>query len=159
MEREAAEATRSRLRDQLFDVLYRDNPLQVPQTLVNEQVTELQQQMARRMGAEGAASQPREAYEEPARRRVALGLIVGEIVRTQQLKVDRARVDQRLTALVAQYPDPEAVRRQYLGSRPAMEQIESAVLEDQALDWVVSQAKVNDKPLSFAELTGFNRTG
>jgi trigger factor len=159
MEREAAEASRSRLRDQLFDVLYRDNPLQVPRTLVDEQVTELQQQMTRRMGAEGAASQPREAYEEPARRRVALGLIVGEIVRNQQLKLDRARVDERLAAMVAQYPDPEAVRRQYLGSRAAMEQIESAVLEDQALDWVVSQAKLNDKPVSFAELTGFGRTG
>jgi trigger factor len=159
MEREAAEASRSRLRDQLFDVLYRDNPLQVPQTLMDEQVTELQQQMTRRMGAEGAASQPREAYVESARRRVALGLIVGEIVRGQQLKVDRARVDERLAALVAQYPDPEAVRRQYLGSRAAMEQIESAVLEDQALDWVVSQAKVSDKPVSFAELTGFGRTG
>jgi len=159
MEREAAEASRSRLRDQLFEVLYRDNPLQVPQTLVAEQVAELQQQMARRMGAEGAASQPREAYEEPARRRVALGLIVGEIVRSQQLKVDRARVDERLAALVAQYPDPEAVRRQYLGSRAAMEQIESAVLEDQALDWVASQAKLSDKPVKFAELTGFGRSG
>jgi trigger factor len=159
MEREAAEAARSRLRDQLFDVLYRDNPLQVPQTLVDEQVRELQQQMARRTGGEGAASQPREAYEEPARRRVALGLIMGEIVRNQQLKVDRARVDERLAALVAQYPDPEAVRRQYLGSRAAMEQIESAVLEDQALDWVVSQATLSDKPVSFAELTGFGTTG
>jgi trigger factor len=158
MEREIAEASRSRVREQLFDALYRDNPIEVPQTLVDEQIQELQQQMARRMGAEGAGSQPREAYEAPARRRVALGLIVGEIVRAQQLKVDRARVDERLAAIVAQYPDPEAVRRQYLGSRAAMEQIESAALEDQAVDWALSQAKIADKTLEFAELTGFSRT-
>jgi len=88
---------------------------------------------------------------------VALGLVIGEIVRSQGIRIDRARLEQRLTAIASGYPEPEEVRRQYLQSRDAMAQLESAVLEEQALDWVQTQVKVNDKSASFAELTGFGK--
>jgi trigger factor len=101
---------------------------------------------------------PREPYEEPARKRVALGLIIGEIVRAQSLKLERERVEARLTAAVMGSEDPDTLRRQYLQSREAMQQIESAALEDQALDWALSQAKVIDKPASFRELTGYGQS-
>ena len=65
------------------------------------------------------------------------------------------RFEQRLGAVAASYPDPDSVRRQYLQSREAMAQLESAVLEDQALDWVQSHVQVVDKQVSFAALTGF----
>jgi trigger factor len=159
MEREIAEVARTRLREQLFDALHRDNPVEVPQILVEERIKELQAQAARRSGQNATQPPAREAYEESARKHVALSLIIGEIVRRQQLKVDRARVEERLEAITAQYPDPSTVRRQYLQSREAMEQIESAVLEDQALDWVASQAQITEKPSTFAELTGFGRAG
>ena len=80
-------------------------------------------------------------------------------MRSQGLKLDRARVEQRLEALIASYPDPQEVRRQYLGSREAMEHLESAALEDQAIDWMLSQVKVIEKPSSFRELTGFGQLG
>jgi trigger factor len=102
---------------------------------------------------------PREPYEEPARKRVALGLLIGEIVREQQLRVDRGRVEARLNALAAAHPDPDTLRRQYLQSREAMAQIESAALEDQAIDWMLSQVKISDKAADFRELTGFNEQG
>ena len=92
-----------------------------------------------------------------ARKRVALGLLIGEIVRQQSLKVDRERVEQKLEAISASYPDPQQARRQYLASREAMEQLESAALEEQALDWALTQVKVVDKPSTFRELTGFGQ--
>jgi trigger factor len=79
-------------------------------------------------------------------------------VRAQALKVDRERVEQRLDAVVASHPDPQEARRQYLASRDAMQQLESAALEDQALDWALTQVKVVDRPSSFRELTGFGQT-
>jgi trigger factor len=161
MEREVAETARNRVREQIFEALYRDNPLEVPRALVEEQIRDLQQQAMQRLGTQDPAQvqtpEARAAFESQARRRVALGLLIGEIVRVQQLKVDRARVEQRLDVVTAQYPDPAAVRRQYLASREAMEQLESAALEDQALDWIVSQAKVSEKTSSFGELTGFGQ--
>lgn len=158
MERELAEASRTRLREQLFEALARDNPLEVPQGMVQEQARELQQQMMRRLGKQDPSQAPAlESFESNARQRVALGLLIGEIVRAQGLKVDRARVEQRLDTLSASYPDPQEVRRQYLASREAMEQLESAALEDQALDWMLSQVKVVETVSSFRELTGFTQ--
>jgi trigger factor len=162
MEREVAEAARLRVRNQLFDALYQNNPIELPKALVDEQIGELQAQMLRRAGVQDASKippMPREPYEEPARKRVALGLLIGEIVREQQLRVDRGRVEARLNALAAAHPDPDTLRRQYLQSREAMAQIESAALEDQAIDWMLSQVKISDKAADFRELTGFNEQG
>src|SRR5208283_2407506 len=132
MERELAEAMRNRVREQLFDALYRENPLEVPQGMVEEQIAELQAQAMRRQGIQDPAqAPPRGTFEAGARKRVSIGLLIGEIVRAQNIKVDRARVEQRLDAAVLQYPDPQEARRQFLSSREGMGQIESAALEDQ----------------------------
>jgi trigger factor len=158
MERELEEAVRARLREQLFNALYRDNPLDVPHSMLEEQIGEMQAQTARRLGAQDPQQAPgREAFEPGARKRVVLGLLLSEIVRAQGLKVDRARVEQRLEALIAAHPDPQEARRQYLASREAMQQLESSALEDQALDWALTQVKVVDRPSSFRELTGFGQ--
>ncbi|MEO8316532.1 MAG: trigger factor, partial [Pseudomonadota bacterium] len=160
MEREAAEATRNKLRTQVFDALQRDNQLELPVSLVEEQVQQLQMDYLQRMGREVQdASQlpPRQPFEEPARRRVKLGLLIGELVRRENLVVDRERVFARLEQLVAQYPNPDEVRRAYLQSQDAMRQIETAVMEDLAMEWVLSNARVTDHPTAFAELTGFGK--
>ena len=158
MEQEVQDTVQQRLREQLLDQLHRNNPLELPRVMIDEQVRELQVQMLRRMGVQKVEQMPpREPYEEPARKRVALGLIIGEIVRANEVRIERSRVERRLNAAVAAHPDPEGVRRQFLQSREAMSQFESAALEDQALDLVLAQAKVIDAPSSFADLTGFGR--
>ena len=158
MEQEVADTAQQRVREQLLELVHKANPLELPRVLVDEQVRDLQVQVLRRMGVQKIEQMPpREPYEEAARKRVALGLIIGEIVRANGIRVDRARVERRLHAAAASHPDPEAVRRQYLQSREAMGQLETAALEDQALDWVLSQVKVVEVASSFAELTGFGR--
>jgi trigger factor len=156
MEKEVAAVAQQRMREQLLDVLHKGNPLELPRVLVEEQIRDLQVQVLRRMGVQKIEKlPPREPYEEPARKRVALGLIIGEIVRANGIQIDRGRVEQRLDAVVASQPDPDALRRQYLQSRDAMAQLETAVLEDQALDWLQSRVQLVDKPYSFSNLTGF----
>jgi trigger factor len=158
MEREMADLIRNRVRTQVMDALYRDNAIEVPKALVDEQIQQMQLDMARRMGAKDASQlPPREPFEEPARRRVALGLIIAEIIRTEGIKVDRDRVLAQLNELAASYSNPEEMRRAYLQNADAMRQIESAVLEEQAVDWVVGRAKVTERPMSFKELTGFGQ--
>jgi trigger factor len=101
----------------------------------------------------------REPFEEPARRRVALGLLMSQIVQTEQIKLDRERVQTRLGDLVAQYPEPQQdeMRRAYQQNQDAMRQIESAALEDQVVDWVLGRANITDKPMTFKEITGFGQ--
>jgi trigger factor len=158
MTRELNDLVRNRMRGQVLDALYRENTIEVPRSLLEEQIQQLQVDMARRANITDASQlPPPQTFEEPARRRVALGLLLGEIVRAENLKVDRERVQARLAEVVAQYPNPDEVRRAYLQNADAMRQIESAVLEDQVVDWVIGRAKVTDKPLSFSELTGFGQ--
>jgi trigger factor len=158
MEQELAGVIRSRLRVQVLDALYRENPLDVPQALIEDQVQQLQIETARRLGIRDPNRLPaREAFLEPARRRVALGLLVSHIVQTQGIKVERERVQARVSELTEGYPNAEEARRAYLQSQDAMRQIESAVLEEQVVDWLLERAQISERPTSFAELTGFGR--
>jgi trigger factor len=159
MERELAEAIRQKMRTQVLEGLYKRNPLELPRQLVDEQIQELQLEMLRRAGMRDAKQlPPREPFEEPARRRVALGLLMSELVRNANLKVSREAVAEKLNELSASYSNPEEVRRNYLQNADAMRQIEAQVLEAQAMDWVVGQAKVTEKPATFGELTRFGET-
>jgi trigger factor len=159
MERELAEAIRQKLRTQVLEGLYTRNPLELPRQLVDEQIQELQIEMLRRAGVRDAKQMPpREPFEEPARRRVALGLLMSELVRNANLKVSREAVVEKLNELSASYSNPEEVRRNYLQNADAMRQIEAQVLEGQAMDWVVGQAKVTEKPATFGDLTQFGQT-
>ncbi len=158
MERELADVIRGTARVQVLDALYQGNPVDVPRALLDEQVQQLQIDTARRLGVRDASQlPPREPFEEPARRRVALGLLVAQIVQAQGLRVDRERVQARVAELAESYPNPEEARRAYLQNQDAMRTIESAVLEDQVVDWVLEHAQVSERPVSFSELTGFNR--
>jgi trigger factor len=160
MERELAGVIRSRVRTQVLEALYRNNPVDVPRTLIDEQVQELQLDTARRLGIRDASAlPPRERFEEAARRRAALGLLISQIVQTEGMKVERERVQERLSELIEGYPDPEQARRAYLQNQDAMRQIESSALEQQVIDWIVARAQLTERPMTFKELTGFGQAG
>ena len=160
MERELADVIRNRVRTQVLDALYRQNPVDVPRTLLEEQVQQLQIDTARRMGVRDASQvPPRQQFEEPARRRVALGLLMTQIVQAEQIKLEPERVQTRLSDLIASYPEQQQdeARRAYQQNQDAMRQIQSAAIEDQVIDWVLGRANITDKPMSFKEITGFGQ--
>jgi trigger factor len=156
MRRELSDNVRARLKQQVFDRLLEANPVDVPKALVDQQVREMQLDTARRIGAKDASQvPPADAFVEPARRRVALGLLVGELVKSAGLQLDRTRVEARLGELAATYPDPDAILRAYRQNPDAMRQVESMVLEDQVVDYLLERAKVTDQPSTFKELMNF----
>lgn len=158
MERELADVIRNRVRTQVLDALYAENPIELPRALVEDQVQQLQIDAARRMGVREASKvPPRQPFEASARRRVALGLLMGQIVKTEGIPVDRQRVQSRIEELAASYPNPEEARRAYQHNPEALRQIESVVLEDQVIDWILERAKVTEVPMSFKEITGFGQ--
>ena len=158
MERELNEAIRQKMRAQILEGLYTQNPLELPRQLVEEQIQELQVEMLRRAGVRDAKQlPPREPFEQPARRRVALGLLMSELVRSAGIKVSREAVMEKLNELAGSYSNPEEMRRNYLQNADAMRQIESQVLETQAIDWVLGQAKVTEKAATFSDITKFGQ--
>jgi trigger factor len=156
MRRELGENIRARLKQQVFDRLLEANPVDGPRALVEQQVRDTQNAPARRLGAHDASQiPPPDSILEPARRRVALGLLVGELVKTKGLQLDRARVDARLAELAATYPDPDAILNAYRQNPDAMRQVENMVLEDQVVDYLLERAKLTDQPSTFKELMNF----
>ena len=159
MERELADVIRNNVRTQVLDALYAENPIDVPRALVEEQVQQLQIDAARRMGVREASQlPPREPFEAPARKRVALGLLMGQVVKAEGISADRQRIQARIEELAAGYPNPDETRRAYQHNAEALRQIESVVLEDQVIDWILERAKVTDVPTTFQDITGFGKT-
>jgi len=99
-----------------------------------------------------ASELPRELFEEQAVKRVSLGLLVGEIITQQRLMVDVKRVDERLGRMASEYSKPAEAVRSFRSNADIMRQVETVVLEEQAVDWLLGQAKVTDAPTTFKAL-------
>jgi len=156
MRRELDQALRNRNKATVMEKLYSANPTDVPNVLIEGQIRDMQVEAMRRAGAKDASqAPPRDPFIEPARRRVALGLLLNDVIRRQNLVVDRARVNERLDDMVSAYGDAAAMKRAYLQNADAMRQVESLALEDQAVDWILEHAKVHEVKSTFKELMNF----
>ena len=156
MRRELEQNVRARMKSQVLDQLLAANPLELPASMVEGQIRELQVDAARRMGVRDAAHiPPRDPFVETAKRRVALGLLVSEIIRSEKIQLDRERVNARLEEVVSSYDNPQEVMRNFRENHQMMHHIEGLVLEDQAVDWLLGRAKLSDRPTTFKELMNF----
>jgi trigger factor len=156
MRRELEQNLRNRNKAAVLDKLFQQNPLEVPNAMLEAQVRDMQLEAMRRSGAKDVSqAPPREPLLEPARRRVALGLILDDIIRREKITAERARVEARLDEMVGAYGDAATLKRAYQQNADAMRQVESLALEDQVVDWVLSRAKVRERASSFKELMNF----
>jgi len=156
MRRELDQNIRNRNKTTVLDKLYQANPVDVPNALLESQIRDMQIDVMRRTGAKDVSQAPdREPFVEPARRRVALGLLINDIIRREKLVPDPARANARLDEMVSGYGDAAALKRAYLQNADAMRQVESLALEDQVVDWILANAQVHEKPSTFKELMNF----
>jgi trigger factor len=156
MRRELEQNIRNRNKGAVLDKLYQSNPLDVPNSLLESQIRDMQVEAMRRAGNKDVSqAPPRDPFVEPARRRVALGLLINEIIRKEKIIPDPARTHARLDEMVSAYGDAAALKRAYLQNAEAMRQIEGLALEDQVVDWILAHAQVAEKPHTFKELMNF----
>jgi trigger factor len=151
MERELEQTVKGKVKEQVMQLLLDKNPIEVPKTLVDEEAQRLMEQ-TRSQAAGQNFELPRELFEEQARRRVTLGLVIAEVVKSAGLKVDPARVRATIEAMAATYENPEEVVKWYYGNRNLLQGVESLVLEDQVVDHLLQQLEVVDAPTSFESL-------
>jgi trigger factor len=156
MRRELEQNLRNRNKTAVMEKLYEVNPIDVPNSLLESQIRDMQIEAMRRTGAKDVSqAPPREPLVEPARRRVALGLLFNDVIRRQNLVLDPKRSNARLDEMVGAYGDAAALKRAYLQNADAMRQVESLALEDQVVDWILEHAKVREKASTFKELMNF----
>lgn len=159
MEREAEQKIKSQVKQQVMDGILEKNQIETPKVLIDGEIENLMQQQRQALGLT-ESSQPQEIdpkmFEDQARRRVSLGLILSELIKQNDIKVEPAKLRQTVEEIAAGYERPDEVIKFYYSDKERLAEIENLVLEEEAVDWVVSKASVTDKKVSFNELMNPN---
>ncbi|MFD2643574.1 trigger factor [Pseudomonas japonica] len=152
MERELRQAIKTKVKNQVMDGLLAANPIEVPKALLENEVNRLRVQAVQQFGGNIKPEQlPAELFEEQAKRRVVLGLIVAEVVKQNELKPDEDRVRELIQEMASAYQEPEQVVAWYYKNDQQMNEVRSVVLEEQVVDTVLQKATVTDKSVSYEE--------
>ncbi|AEF22213.1 trigger factor [Pseudomonas fulva] len=152
MERELRQAIKSKIKNQVMEGLLAANPVEVPKALIASEVNNLRVQAVQQFGGNIKPDQlPAELFEEQAKRRVSLGLIVAEVVKQFELKPDDARVRELIQEMASAYQEPEQVVAWYYKNDQQLNEVRSVVLEEQVVDTVLQKANVTDKSVSYEE--------
>ena len=154
MERELKSAIRNRVKSQAIEGLVKANDIDVPAALIDSEIDVLRRQAAQRFGGneKQALELPRELFEEQAKRRVVVGLLLGEVIRTNELKADEERVKGLIEEMASAYEDPKEVIEFYSKNKELMDNMRNVALEEQAVEAVLAKAKVTEKETTFNEL-------
>ncbi|MDD0844035.1 trigger factor [Pseudomonas sp. Gutcm_11s] len=152
MDRELRQAIKSKVKNQVMEGLLAANPVEVPKALIGNEVNRLRVQAVQQFGGNIKPDQlPAELFEEQAKRRVVLGLIVAEVVKQSELKADEARVRELIEEMASAYQEPQQVVAWYYKNDQQLNEVRSVVLEEQVVDTVLQKAKVTDKAVSYEE--------
>jgi trigger factor len=155
MEQELRQKLRTLTRDRVMDLLIELNPMEIPKAMVDREAGRMKQQMAADMqqrGQSAAVDLPIEIFADQARRRVHLGMLVGEIIRAQGIEADEDDLRQAVAEFAESYEKPQEVIDHYLQDSNARAGVENMVLENKVVDWVLGQLTVDDESRRFAEL-------
>ena len=158
VEREVEARIKSRLKEQVFQALLEHATLDIPQALVDIEMRTLAQAAQRDLEARGVKVKdvpiPADILKAQAERRVRLGLIIAEVVRTNSLQAKPEQVLAAVESHAKSFEQPQEVVKWYYSSPERLQEFESAVLEQNVVDWVGSVARTETKPVEFEELMG-----
>lgn len=158
VEREVKRRIRTKIKEQAMKTLVESSSLDLPNALIDMEIERLKGYAAEQMGLspEKAAemSMPREMFEEQAKERVRLGLVLAQVVQANQIKPSAEQVRALVDEHAETFEQPEEVVSWYYASPERLSEVESIALEDSVVNWVLEQAKVVDKTMSFDELMG-----
>jgi trigger factor len=155
MERELKQALRGKTKSRVLNALYEATDVEIPQALVQQEITTLRRQTMRQFGGDGAKFDenllPDDMFRAQAERRVALGLLLGEVIRKEELSADPARVREVIEDMASTYEEPQEVVNWYYGNKDQLASVEAMVLEDQVIDAILQKASVSEAGCSYEE--------
>lgn len=152
MDREAEQKIKGDLREQVMNALLESHPLDIPQALKHQEMQSLQREAMRRLGVENAEqAPPLDDFAAAAEKRVALGLLLRQVIVDKELTVDKAMIRVHVEELCAGYENAEDMANMYMSNPQVMQQIEPIVVEQQAIEWIIENGKTKEKKISFKE--------
>ena len=153
LERELKGVLSARLKSDVVQKLVESHPdLELPQRMVESETRALAEQAAQQAKQQGQpmTASP-ESFRDLARRRVAAGVLVGEIARQNGIRLDNRRVAESLATIASTYEEPQQVVELYQRDPNLMSSLQNRVLEDQVADWIAEHAQTNEQYLTFNE--------
>ena len=158
VEREVAKRIKARVKSQALQALHDATPIELPKALVEMETQNLVQQARQDLEARGLKMEQLPfdpaAFEASAKRRVALGLIVGELARLENLQPKPDQVRKLIEEQAESYESPAEVVKWFYMQPQRLNEMEGLALEENVVAWVLSKAKVTDKAVAFDELMG-----
>jgi trigger factor len=158
LEREVKRRIQAKIKEQVMEALLAANPIEVPKALVEAEAQQLAENAKRDLEMRGMKTKdiPVEAawFSDQAVRRVKLGLIMAELVKAKELYAKPEQVRALVEEMAQSYEDPSELVRWYYAQPDRLAQAEAVVIEDNVVEWVVSQACTTDSAVSFDELMG-----
>ena len=154
MQKELSAAIEAKTKDSAMTALLEANPLEVPNALVDQEIHSLQHDWMKRMGLPNDHSYhpPAEQFIDEAKRRVRLGLLIGEYVKQNEIKVEKEDIDTQLGKLTDGYDQPETMINAYKANQQAMQQVQMMTLEAKVVSNILKNAKVTDDATDFQTL-------
>ena len=156
MERELSTTLKNELKESVIAKLIEKNEMDVPAALVEQEINALREQAKQRFSQQGGGANmpelPGDLFKDNAKRRVTIGLLLGEIIKQNELKADQEKVDSLIETMASAYEDPQEVVEYYKNNQELMQQMQNVALEEQAIEWVVSKAKTTDVTKAFDEV-------
>jgi trigger factor len=156
MERELVQGLKNKLKTAVMDALFEHVKISLPNALIDQEVQSLMKPYAERANKARMKLEdlnlPQDMFENQARRRVALGLILGEIIRKNEIKIDADKVRAVIEDMAKSYEKPEDVVNWYYSDNSRLNDVQQMVLEDQAVEWVLDRAKITDQSVGFEDV-------
>lgn len=154
LERELDRVTATKLKAKVFDLLVAQNPIEVPDAMIEQETKRIHDEMHPHHGgkAHDHSREEMAEFEEAAKRNVILGLLVSEFVKQNKLTPERNRVHEHITKMAASYENPAEVIQWYTGDKKRMAEIEMYILEEQVIEKLLATTTVTEKKLPYSEL-------
>jgi len=155
MQREMKTSSRNKLKTAVMDALLAETEVDVPASLVDSEIHQLKHQTAQQMGGGQGfdpGSLPDDLFKEQAKRRVMLGLILGEVVSQKNIQADADKVREAIEEIASTYESPDEVVKWYYSNEEQLQGIESTVIEDQVFDYIIEEAGIEDKQVTYQEV-------
>jgi trigger factor len=158
LKREVKRRIEGKVKDQVMEALIKANPISTPNALIEMEIQRLMQAARQDMEQRGmkVADMPiqPEWFADQARRRVVLGLILAELVKSEKLQPTSEQVRAMVEESAQSYEHPEEVVRWYYAQPQRLGEVEGLAIESNVVEWVLGKAKVTDMAAVFDELMG-----
>jgi trigger factor len=152
MSRESDAKVKNDIREQAMNALIDANPIEIPQTLKQQEMHSLQHEAMQRLGIKDHdKAPPIESFAEMGEKRVRLSLLIGQLITDQNLTVDENKVRERVEEMCAGYENAEDMVNMYMSNPKIVQQVQPMVLEQQAIDWLLENGDTTTKKVTFKE--------